>query len=124
MSLLSPLAYVIPNDTVCVARAAFPTGNVYMQMHDARGPISTNPQFAALFSHTGQPAADPARLALILVMQFAEGLLDRQATDAVRGRIDWKDASVLNEFRTRGVTGGVEHSLLEMLLTVLQDQGC
>jgi transposase len=71
MSLLSPLAYVIPNDTVCVARAAFPTGNVYMQMHDARGPISTNPQFAALFSHTGQPAADPARLALILVMQFA-----------------------------------------------------
>ncbi len=68
MSLRSPLVYVIPDDTIRVARAAFPNGNLYMRMHDALGPISTNPQFAALFSQTGQPAADPARLALILVM--------------------------------------------------------
>jgi transposase len=46
-------------------------------------------------------------------MQFAEGLSDRQAADAVRGRIDCKyalslelddpgfDASVLSESRTR-----------------------
>jgi transposase len=135
MSLRSPLAYVIPDDTVRVARAAFPKGNVYMRMHDALGPIYTNPQFAALFSPTGQPAVDPARLALILVLQFAEGVSDRQAADAVRGRIDWKyalaleltdpgfDASVLSEFRTRVVTGGVEHLLLETLLTLLQDHG-
>ena len=30
------------------------------------------------------------RLALISLMQFLEGLSDRQAADAVRGRIDWK----------------------------------
>lgn len=95
MSLRSPLAYVIPDDTVRVACAAFPKGNGYMRMHDALGPIYTNPQFAALFSQTGQPAADPARLALILVMQFAEGLSDRQAADAVRARIDWKYALAL-----------------------------
>jgi transposase len=28
----------------------------------------------------------------VSVLQFAEGLSDRQAADAVRGRIDWKYA--------------------------------
>lgn len=36
----------------------------------------------------------PWRLALIPIMQFAENLTDRQAADAVRGRIDWKYASI------------------------------
>jgi transposase len=31
-------------------------------------------------------------LALVLVMQFADGLSDRQAAEAVRSRIDWKYA--------------------------------
>jgi hypothetical protein len=31
-------------------------------------------------------------LALVSIMQFAEGLSDRQAAQAVRTRIDWKDA--------------------------------
>ena len=91
-------------------------------------------QFAALFSSTGQPAEAPARLALVLVLQFAEGLSDRQAADAVRGRIDWKyalaleltdpgfDASVLSEFRTRLIQGGAEHLLLEPLLRRLEER--
>src|SRR6266545_6516369 len=90
MSLPTPLHSVIPAETVRVARAAFPKGNVFMRMHDELGSLYRHPQFAALFSHTGQRAEDPARLALVLVMQFAEGLSDRQAADAVRGRIDWK----------------------------------
>jgi len=61
-----------------------------MQMRDTLGPLYEDGQFAALFSQTGQPAEAPARLALVLVLQFAEGLSDRQAADAVRGRIDWK----------------------------------
>jgi transposase len=104
-------------------------------MRDALGPIYSNPQFASLFSHTGQPAEAPARLALVLVMPFAEGLADRQAADAVRSRIDWKyalgleltdpgfDYSVLSEFRTRIIAGGVEHLLLETMLTYLQERG-
>lgn len=47
-------------------------------------------QFAALFPATGQPAEAPWRLALVSVLQFVEGLPDRQAADAVRSRIDWK----------------------------------
>ena len=39
----------------------------------------------------------PARLGLGLVLQFAEGLSDRQAAEAVRGRIDWKYALLRHE---------------------------
>jgi len=67
-----------------------------MQMRDTLGPLYDDHQFVALFSSTGQPAEAPARLALVLVLQCAEGLSDRQAADAVRGRIDWKYALALN----------------------------
>jgi transposase len=135
MSLPTSPDSPIPEETVRVAHAAFPKGNVFMRMRDALGPIYSNPQFASLCSHTGQPAEAPARLALVLVIQCAEGLADRQAADAVRSRIDWKyalgleltdpgfDYSVLSEFRTRLIAGGVEQLLLETMLKDLQERG-
>ncbi len=135
MSLHPQVGYLVPEETARVARAAFPKGNVYMQMYDELGLIYENHQFATLFPRRGQPAEDPARLALILVMQFAENLTDRQAADAVRGRIDWKyalgleltdagfDFSVLSEFRSRLVAGGTELLLLETLLTQCKARG-
>lgn len=135
MSLHAPLGYVIPVETVRVARAAFPKGNPYMRVRDALGPIYTNPEFADLFPKDGAPAEAPAQLALITVMQFAEGLADRQAADAVRGRIDWKyalaleltdpgfDASVLCDFRARLITGGAEQRLFETMLVLFKEQG-
>ena len=95
MSLRAPLVYCLPDDTARVARAAFPKGNAYLRVYDALGPIYRNPQFAALFPKDGQPAVAPAQLALATIFQFAEGLSDRQAADAVRGRIDWKYALCL-----------------------------
>jgi transposase len=89
MSLPTSPGSPLPEETVRMAHAAFPQGTVFMRMRDALGPIYSHPQFALLFSQTGQPAEAPARLALALVLQFAEGLADRQAADAVRGRIDW-----------------------------------
>jgi transposase len=68
-------------------------------------------------------------------MQFAEGLSDAQAADAVRARIDWKyalaldltdpgfDASVLSEFRQRLITGHAELLLFETMLTRFREQG-
>lgn len=118
----------VPEETARVARAAFPRGTVYMRMRDELGSIYQDEPFVPLFPTHGQPAAAPWRLALVLVMQFAEGLSDRQAADAVRGRIDWKyalgleltdpgfDASVLSEFRTRLVKGSAALLLLETLL--------
>ena len=131
MSLRAPIMYCLPEDTARVARAAFPKGNAYLRVYDALGPIYSNPQFAALFPKDGQPA----QLALVTIFQFAEGLSDRQAADAVRGRIDWKyalclelehpgfDASVLSEFRTRLIAAGAETVLFETLLTTLKEAG-
>ena len=84
MSLDAPLATIIPEQTARVARAAFPKGNPYMRLRDTFGPLFSNPDFADLFPKHGAPAQAPALLALISVMQFAEGLADRQAADAVR----------------------------------------
>jgi transposase len=62
----------IPEETARVAHAIYPKGNVFMQMRDELGTIYQDEAFAHLFSHTGQPAEAPWRLALVTVMQFAE----------------------------------------------------
>jgi transposase len=125
----------IPEETMRVARAAFPRGNVYMRMRDELGTIYEDHLFAHVFPARGQPAESPWRLALTTVMQCAEGLSDRQAADAVRSRIDWKyalsleltdpgfDHTVLSEFRTRLVTGQAEQLLLDTLLSQLRARG-
>jgi transposase len=59
----------VPEETARIARAAYPKGNVYMQMRDELGTISEDTLFADLFSHTGQPAEAPWRLALVPVIQ-------------------------------------------------------
>src|SRR3984893_15022863 len=125
----------IPEATIRVARAAFPKGNVYMRMRDELGKLYEDEAFRNVFSRMGQPAIAPWRLAWVTVMQSAEGLTDRQAADAVRGRIDWKyalglpladagfDHSVLSEFRTRLVEGEGEVYLLYRLLQACQERG-
>ena len=135
MSLHSHAIYPVPEATQRIARAAFPHGNIYMQVADRLGNIYHDAQFIALFPTRGQPAEAPARLALATVLQFAEGWSDRQAADAVRSRIDWKyilgleltdpgfHHTVLSEFRTRLVTGEAEQLLLDTLLTLARTQG-
>ena len=80
----------IPAETARVAKAAFPKGCLLMRVRDALGPLFTGEQFTELFAARGRPAWSPARLALVLVLVFVEGLTDRQAADAVRARLDWK----------------------------------
>ena len=63
----------VPEETARVAHAAFPKGTPYMAMRDALGAIFEDEDFAALFPRRGQPAMAPWRLALVTVMQFAEG---------------------------------------------------
>jgi transposase len=125
----------VPEETARVARAANPKGNVYMRMRDELGSIYQDQMFTALFPQRGQPAEAPWRLALVTVMQYMEALSDRQAVEAVRGRIDWKyalsleltdpgfDFSVLTEFRTRLLRGGAETHLLQALLELCKSRG-
>jgi transposase len=121
--------------TAQVARAAFPKGCLAIRVRDALGELFEDVQFAELFATRGRPAVSPARLALVSVLQFAEGLSDRQAADAVRGRIDWKyalgleladtgfDASVLSEFRARLVADDAAERLLQRMLDQLRERG-
>lgn len=125
----------VPEETIRVARAAFPKGSLCLCIADELGSIYTNDQFTALFPRRGKHAEAPGRLALATVLQFVEGLSDRQAADAVRGRIDWKyalglslidpgfDHTVLSEFRSRLIDGGAERLLLDTLLQHLRDRG-
>ena len=78
MSLQPQVCDLIPEETACVARAAFPKGT-FMRMRDDLGSIYADQAFAALFPPCGQPAVSPWHFALTLVLQFVEGLADRQA---------------------------------------------
>ena len=125
----------VHEETHRVACAAFPKGTLCLHIADALGPIDHDGQFVTLFLRRGQPAEAPGRLALATVLQYVEGLSDRQAADAVRGRIDWKyalglsltdpgfDHTVLSEFRSRLIDGGAERLLLDTLLRCLREQG-
>ncbi len=125
----------IPEETARIAKASLPKGNRYLLLRDQVGVIYRDEQFADLFVWRGQPAEAPGLLAMVTIMQFAEGLTDRQAAEAVGSRIDWKyvlgleiDApalshSILSEFRDRLLMGGQEQLLLDILVSHLDQQG-
>jgi transposase len=135
MSLRPAEIAPVPAATAQVAAAAFPKGCPAMRLRDELGTVYDDRMFASLYPARGQPAHSPWRLALVTVLQFAEGLSERQAADAVRGRIDWKyalgleladpgfDFSVLCEFRARLVAGRLEQALLDAMLAHLRERG-
>jgi transposase len=114
-----------PELTARAARAAFPKGISYLRIRDELGPVFQGSDFAELYLRRGQPPLPPRKLALVTVMPFAEDLSDRQAADAVHGRIDWKyalglgldspgfDFSVLSEFRGRLTASGAERAQVQ-----------
>jgi len=132
---VQPSSFEIPEQTQLVAKAAFPKGNIYIEMRDSLGSIYSDEQFTSLFSNTGQPALSPWRMALITIMQFAENLSDRQAADAVRARIDWKYAlsleltddgfvhTALTKFRKRFIENNENEILFDAMLQKLREQG-
>src|SRR5437764_4778966 len=125
----------MPEETVRIARAACRKGTLAMRLRDALAELYQDEHFAALYPVEGQPAYAPWRLAIVTVLQYVEGLTDRQAANAVRERIDWKyalgleltdpgfDFSLLSEFRLRLVEGGAETLLLDRLLEVCKQRG-
>jgi transposase len=135
MSLKSHFNPEIPVETARVARAAFPQGTALMHLRDELGALFSEEQFADLFPAKGQPAESPAVLAVVLVLQYWEGLSDRQAAEAVRSRIDWKyalgleltdpgfDFSILSEFRDRLIAGQAEARLLDRVLEAFKARG-
>ena len=135
MSLIAQPIDPIPEHTATVAHQAFPQGTTVMHFRDELDCPYKDEDFKDLFGLQGQPGWSPWRLAMITVMQYMEDLSDRQAADAVRGRLDWKyalslelgdpgiDASVNGEFRQRLVNAGAEQQLLNKFLARCQDRG-
>jgi transposase len=133
--MLRPMAIEpVPPETARVARAAFPKGHRYLRLADELETLFRDETFVTLFPSHGQPALPPWHVAFVTLLQFAEGLSDRQAVNAVQNRIDWTyvlrleltdpgfDVSVLSEFRIRLITGAAESLLFDMLLRWCRDR--
>jgi len=135
MSLQPQKLPEIPEETARIAKILFPKSNVYMWLRDELGMIYNDEQFAALYSNSGQLAEQPWRLAIASVIQYMENYTDRQVAEAVKTRIDLKyalsleltdpgfDFSVLSEFRSRLIKGGLEEVFLTTLLSICQERG-
>ncbi|WP_331748350.1 IS1182 family transposase [Streptomyces chartreusis] len=125
----------VPELTARVVRAAFPKGTLAVRVREVLGPVFEDEAFAAAFPRRGRPAVSPGSLALVSVLQYAEGLSDRQAADQVRARMDWKfllglqlddpgfDFTVLGDFRSRLIAHGLEEQLLDTVLERLSQAG-
>jgi transposase len=128
MSLHPAPIGLVPEETARIARAAFRKGNLCLRIREELGTIYQDELFTDLFSHTGQPAEAPWRLALVCILQYLEDLSDRQAAEAVRARIDWKyllgleladpgfDFTLLTEFRTRLLTHEAKQRIFDHLV--------
>lgn len=126
---------LIPETTARAARAAFPKGNRYLTLRDELGTVFGDAMFAHLFPEVGQPAEAPWRLALVTIVQHAEGLSDREVADAVRDRLALKyllsleiddpgfHYSILARFRERLIEGNAEHLLLDTLVEKCKEVG-
>jgi transposase len=120
----------IPDATAAAVRAAFPKGNLYVDLRAEFSTLYHDQLFADLYPPEGRPVeVAPWRLALVVVMQYIEGLTDRQAADAVRRCMDWKyalsldlgdpgfDFTLLHDFRQRWLTHEAAQRLLDTCLT-------
>ncbi|MFF7995898.1 IS1182 family transposase [Kitasatospora xanthocidica] len=135
MSLESRDDRGVPELTARVVRASFPKGTMAVRVREALGPLFEDESFAEAFPRRGRPAISPGALALVSVLQYAEGLTDRQAADQVRARMDWKfllglelddpgfDFSVLGDFRARLIEHGLEERVLDLVLARCSELG-
>src|SRR6185503_14480704 len=70
MSLRPQVCPAVPEETVRIARAAFPKGSRYMRLRDELGAVFDDSRFAGLFPTRGRPAEAPWRLVLVTLFQF------------------------------------------------------
>jgi transposase len=126
----------VPEATAAAVKAAFPKGNLYVDLRTELGSIYHDDLFVDFYADRGHPVeVAPWRLALATVMQYIEGLTDRQTADAVRRCMDWKyalsleltdagfDFTLLHDFRQRLLTHDGAQCLLDTLLDTCKQRG-
>lgn len=125
----------VPVETARVAWTVCPRGTLAMRLRGEFAEVFSAEEVGKLFPASGRPAVPPGVLMLVTVLQFTEGLSDRQAAEAVRTRIDWKyamgveltdtgfDHSVLSDFRARLLEGGMAGEAFERVLVTARGRG-
>jgi transposase len=126
----------VPEATVAAVQTAFPKGNLYVDLRAEFGALYNDQLLADLYPPSGRPVkVAPWRLALVVVMQYIEGLTDRQAADAVRRCMDWKyalsleltdpgfDFTLLHDFRCRLLAHEAGQRFLDAFLTACKARG-
>jgi transposase len=122
--------------TAAAVRAAFPKGNLYVALRTEFGTLYEDQLFADLYPPEGCPVeVPPWRLALVMVMQYIEGLTDRQAADAVRRCMDWQyalsldlhdpgfDCTLWHDFRQRLLAHEAGQRFLDTFLATCKARG-
>lgn len=136
MSLRFQMLGPVPDDTARLVRAlSRKKPHPYVVFADHLGDFLDCDDFTELYSNLGQSAIHPARLALATLVQFAEGLSDRQLAETVQWNTavkyllrlplehDGWDPSVFAEFRSRLLEGGAYKVIFEKLLHVAEQRG-
>jgi len=128
MSLQPLVIGAIPEETMRVAKAAFPKGNLYLTIGDQIGYLFADIDWLDLYPNEGTPAISPALLSLVTIFQFMEDFPDRSTAEQVCARIDWKyalhlpledqgfDFSVLSDFRERLISHQAGIRIFERVL--------
>ena len=78
----------VPEATARVARTACPHGHWSLRRREALGTLFRADAVATLVPTRGHPADAPWRLALVTIRPDVEDRSERQAAEAVRGRLD------------------------------------
>jgi transposase len=126
----------VPEATVTAVQGAFPKGNRSVALRAEFGTLYNDQLLADLYPPQGRPVeVAPWRLALVMVMQYIEGLTDRQAADAVRRCMDWKyalsleltdpgfDFTLLHDFRCRLLDHKAGQRCLDTFLAACKARG-
>jgi transposase len=126
----------VPEATAAAVKAAFPKGNLYVDLHEELGSLYRDDLFADFYADRGHPVEiAPWRLAMATVMQYIEGLTDRQTADAVRRCMDWKyalslelsdpgfDFTLLHDFRQRLLSHDGAQLMIDTLLDTCKERG-
>ena len=82
----------LPADTARAAKSVFNIENLYLAIGDRLDRLFDDINWDDLHALDAKPAHNLFVLAMVTIFQFAEGLADDQAAEAVRTRMDWKYA--------------------------------
>jgi transposase len=126
---------LMPENTGNLGRLLLAETNVYRLIGDQLSELVRDDDFADIYDELGGPALSPSMLGLVTVFQMLEKLPDRQASEAVVLRIDWKYAlhlpleykgfayTNLSHFRARLLANQAEYRIFDQLLKKLVELG-